>query len=187
MRIVKIVFGIALVFVLVLLACEKEIPMPYGDGMAEQSQVTDSDLDKQVGIPNRLGVTKVVVTGFPVYKENGEFWDSDEGLKTERFPDIFVVINNAMWKVPDVLSTEMDYKKNAIPGTDYGWKFGRSIEIVEPNLMHRIALYDYDDLSKSHQLMHEANFIPFSGANGYPQSIEINSDIASYTIELDYR
>lgn len=187
MRTVKVIFSLALGAMLALTACEKEIPLPYNDGLVDQTQVID-DQNKQVDVPDRLGINQVKITNFPKYNTNGEYWDNGKSFDLERYPDLYVVINNTQWKKGrDVINTIGEYKRNARPEHDYGWKFEKSAEVVDPYILHRIALYDYDDMSKTSELMFETYFKPFDGANGYPESIKLNGIVATLEIGLDYK
>ncbi|NNK80977.1 MAG: hypothetical protein HKO93_05735 [Flavobacteriales bacterium] len=186
MKKAKFIFGLALGAMVALAACEKEVPLPYGSGLADQSKIEVADLDKQLGPPARLGIRRLVVTDYPKFNTKGEFWDDYPIDNINKYPDIFVVIDNYTWKSPVVLDLKHDYKLNAIHRYDHTWLFPETVEIPMPMALHRIVLYDFDDNAKSYQKMGEAYFTPFTGVNGYPENIYVRVKDMAFMINLEY-
>jgi len=135
---------------------------------------TGSDCSQQV-TPDKIRITKVVVTKFPA-TDNGAGWDLSSG------PDIYPEI----FKGSTSLYSASAFYQNAAPSNTYSFDISPALDMNEPNDQYIIRLYDYDDFDAD-DFMGGIIFTPYSRTSGFPTTINLDAggDLA-FTLHVNY-
>jgi len=113
----------------------------------------------QRAIPDRMRISSLTLTRFPVVK-NDVTWDDSSG------PDIFFRIYDDWRPVAQPLELYVD----ASSLQNYQFYIG-IIEIENVTNTFSIKLLDYDGRDTKEDLMGELEFVPFKPDNGFPETI----------------
>lgn len=144
---------------IILFSCNKEIECDLG--------YTGDDCEIQI-TPSLLKITKIKILSFPT----GSY---DIGSN----PDLYIKI----FYGESEIFVQSDYFLNANSGSTYTINFSSPINIIEPDGLYSIVLYDYDDID-SDDCIGGLEFYPYTGHGGFPDSKTIS--YAGYTFEVYY-
>lgn len=124
--------------------------------------------------PTNIRILNIKVTRFPATEANGASWDLTSG------PDIYVQVlynNGVIYDHPTVF-------ENANPAQSYDFQPNVNLNITNPTNRYVVRLYDYDSTG-SDDFMGGIEFTPFTGTNGFPQTITIDAN-GGVAFELTY-
>jgi hypothetical protein len=125
--------------------------------------------------PDKLRLRSVTLTRFPGMN-NSQSWDEGDG------PDIFFKLSDDMHAVAQpVLLFE-----NANDQQDYTF-FINVIDLHHVNVLHTMALYDYDGIDATHDALGQIQFTPYSATNGFPEKIILDDGgPVAFELEVEY-